>query len=163
MNARIKNLAAQMRMKKEQGDEKFVLLLGAGASLSSGVPPTWTIMSELLKRYDNENTGGDIAQRFDQLWNRTPDTMRRGFLQPYLKLPNPPSTGYAKLAELIRAGYFDLAVTFNFDDLLETSLKNIGFGGVDDMKSLIRGETIPETMQKLVDALENAKRRGGAR
>jgi conflict system STAND superfamily ATPase/SIR2-like protein len=154
MIPRVKNLAAQMRMKKEQGEEKFVLLLGAGASISSGVPPTSTIMAELLKQYDNENTGGDTAQRFDQLWNRTPNTMRRGFLQPYLKLPNPPSTGYEKLAELIRAGYFDLALTFNFDDLLETSLKNIGFAGVDDIKSLIRGETIPETMQTLVDAPE---------
>ena len=150
MIPRVKNLAAQMRMKKEQGEEKFVLLLGAGASISSGVPPTSTIMAELLKQYDNENTGGDTAQRFDQLWNRTPDTMRRGFLQPYLKLPTPPSVGYEKLAELIRAGYFDVVVTFNFDTLLETSLQNIGF----EFKSIIRGEINQDEMQKLVDTKE---------
>lgn len=147
---RVKDLANQMRMKKKEGHEKFVLLLGAGASISSGVPPTATITAKLLEEFDNANTGGDIAQRFDKLWSRTTDEMRRGFLRPYLEIKRP-SVGYEKLAELIRAGYFDLALTFNFDNLVETALQNIHF---HDFRRVIHGETIPDQMQKLVDSKE---------
>ena len=123
MMGRVKNLASLMRMRKEQEDEKLVLMLGAGASLSSGVPSTTTIMTELLAANDNDSTGGDIAQRFDQLWKRTPDATRRGYLTPYLERDATPSVGYQKLAELIKAGYFDVILSFNFDQLLERALQ----------------------------------------
>jgi hypothetical protein len=148
MMGRVKNLASLMRMRRDQGDEKLVLMLGAGASLSSGVPSTTTIMTELLAANDNENTGGDIAQRFDQLWKRTPDATRRGFLTPYLERDTAPSVGYEKLAELIKAGYFDVILSFNFDQLLERALKKAGV----DFRRVIRGETIESEMQKLVSS-----------
>jgi hypothetical protein len=47
-------------------------------------------------------------------------------------------------AALIEAGYFDLALTFNFDDLVEKALAGIGFS---DFKRVIRGETIEDEMQ----------------
>lgn len=147
MDAKIRNLANLMKLKKDQGDEPYVLLLGAGASLSSGVPTTNTIVTELLAQYDAGNEGGDVLQRFDRLWKRTPDATRRAFLAPYLQ--RQPSPGYQALAELIEAGYFDLALTFNFDELLETALRT---ARVDGYRRVVRGETIPEEMQKLLDA-----------
>jgi len=148
MMGRVKNLASLMRMRKEQGDEKLVLMLGAGASLSSGVPSTNTIMTELLAANDNDNTGGDVAQRFDQLWKRTPDATRRGFLTPYLERGATPSVGYQKLSELIKAGYFDVILSFNFDQLLDRSLQKAGV----EYARVIRGETIESRMQQLVAA-----------
>jgi len=125
-----------MRLKKRQGD-KFVLMLGAGASMSSGVKSTPRLMEELLAQYGADLNGSDrLEDRFDKLWQRTSDRDRRALLQPYLE--HEPSVGYAKLAALIEAGYFDLALTFNFDDLVEKALNGIGFS---DYKRVIRGET----------------------
>jgi hypothetical protein len=149
VNPKVKNLANLMRLKKRQGD-KFVLMLGAGASMSSGVKSTPRLMEELLAQYGADLNGADrLEDRFDKLWGRTSDRDRRALLQPYLD--HEPSVGYGKLAALIEAGYFDLALTFNFDDLVEKALAGIGFS---DFKRVIRGETIEDEMQKLVDALE---------
>ena len=138
-----------MKLKKRQG-EKFVLMLGAGASISSGVVPTTKLMEDLLNEFGQDLDPSDrLEDRFDKLWQRTSDRDRRILLQPYLE--HTPSVGYEKLAALIDAGYFEIALTFNFDDLLEKSLTAFGF---HDYKRVIRGETIDEEMQKLVDATE---------
>jgi hypothetical protein len=138
-----------MKLKKRQG-EKFVLMLGAGASMSSGVQSTPKIMQELLDEFGQDLDPNDrLEDRFDALWKRTSDRDRGILLQPYLE--HTPSAGYEKLAALIDAGYFDLALTFNFDDLLEKALTNFGF---HDYKRVIRGETIDDEMQKLIDAPE---------
>src|SRR5438309_11156633 len=110
-----------MKLKKGQG-EKFVLMLGAGASMSSGVKSTPTLMEELLQQYGTDlNPADRLEDRFDKLWQRTSDRDRRMFLQPYLD--HEPSVGYTKLAALIEAGYFDLALTFNCDDLGDKALQ----------------------------------------
>jgi len=138
-----------MKLKKRQG-EKFVLMLGAGASMSSGVVRTPQLMEELLRDYGSDLNGPEkLEDKFDKLWQRSSDSSRRAFLQPYLE--HKPSAGYARLAALIEAGYFDLALTFNFDMLVEKSLNAIGFS---DFKCVIRGETIDDEMQKLADATE---------
>jgi hypothetical protein len=148
-NPQVKNLANLMRMKKQAG-ETFVLLLGAGASMSSGVVRTQQLMEELLQKFGQDLSGTDrLEDRFDALWRRTSDANRRAFLQPYLD--RTPSSGYSKLAALIGAGFFEVALTFNFDDLVEKSLASIGF---TNYKRIIRGETIEDEMQKLVDARE---------
>lgn len=65
---RVKSLASLMRMKKEQGQPSFVLMLGAGASISSGVPSASTIMKELVSKYDDSAmNGAGVEQRFDRL------------------------------------------------------------------------------------------------
>ncbi len=138
-----------MKLKKRQG-EKFALMLGAGASMSSGVPSTPKIMDSLLNEFGQDiDPTLPIEDRFDKLWKRTSDRDRGILLQPYLE--KSPSAGYAKLAALIDAGYFDLALTFNFDDLLEKAMTDFGF---HDYKRVIRGETIDDEMQKLIDAPE---------
>jgi len=136
-----------MRLKKRSG-EKFVLMLGAGASLSSGVKFTSDIMKELVENFGQDLPATDrIEDRFDRVWQRTPDATRRAFLQPYLD--HTPSLGYSKLAALVEAGYFDVILTFNFDDLVEASFNAIGY---TDFGRIIRGETKDEEMQTLVDS-----------
>jgi len=146
-SAKIKALAGNMRLKKDKG-ERFVLMLGAGASMSSGVISTPRIMQELLDKYGQDLAGNEpLDLRFDKLWSRTQRALRNAYLEPYLN--HTPSDGYAKLAKLIEAGYFDLALTFNFDALLEKALRAIGF---QDLKVATRGETIDEEIQTLVTA-----------
>src|SRR4051812_22285157 len=151
VNPKVISLANRMKLRKRPG-EKYVLMLGAGASMSSGVKSTPKLMDELLQLYGQDiDPALRLEDRFDKLWQRTSDRDRRMLLQPYLE--HEPSVGYTKLAALIDAGYFDLALTFNFDDLLENALTSFGF---HDFKRVIRGETIDDEIQKLVDAPEPA-------
>ena len=146
MTAQVQNLANLMRAKRASG-QKFVLMLGAGASMSSGVKRTPQIMEELLQSFGQGMEGTSLEERFDQLWKTTSDSDRGTFLKPYLDVE--PSPGYGKLARLIDAGYFDLAVTFNFDDLLEKALKAIQF---TDYKVIIRDEIKDDEVGKLTEA-----------
>lgn len=146
MTAKIENLARVIEAEKAEG-EKFCLMLGAGASLSSGVKPTLQIMEELLDEYGRDLRRGSVEARFDQLWERTPESQRGVFLNPLLE-GHEPSPGYLCLAELIAAGYFDLVLTFNYDDLVEKALRRRGF---NDFKVIIRGETRDEMIANLID------------
>ncbi len=144
MNEQIRSLANRIKVNREQ-DDKFVIMLGAGASISSGVPPTGEIMGTLLERFGGDIQGESTKRRFDQLWARTTKTERETWLKPYLD--KAPSPGYGRLAQLIDAEYFDVLLTFNFDNLLEKALRAAGFA---DYKVIIRGETKEDEMPELV-------------
>lgn len=148
MKDQIQSLANRIKANREQGD-KFVIMLGAGASISSGVPPTDQIMGTLLEKFGGDIQGDSTKRRFDQLWQRTTDRERETWLKPYLD--KNPSLGYTRLARLIEEGYFDLVLTFNFDNLLEKALQAAEFA---DYKPIIRGETKEDEMHKLVLARE---------
>jgi NAD-dependent SIR2 family protein deacetylase len=152
MNPLVADLASLIRAKKAD-EQRFVVLLGAGASMSSGVKSTPQIMAELLGEHGKSIEGTSVPDRFDKLWKGTTDSSRALFLSAYLAdcRKQTPSSGYNKLAQLIDRGYFNLVVTFNFDTLLETALGNIGFKP-EQVKPIIRGETQDEEMEKLVDA-----------
>jgi len=145
MPASIEVLANIIRAEKAAG-HKFVLMLGAGASLGSGVKTTAAIQAELLAEYGRDLTRGSTDARFDELWERTPKARRGVFLEPMLA-PHAPSAGYGRLAELIVAGYFDFVLTFNYDDLVEKALRD---RGSDDYKVIVRGETRDEEFATLV-------------
>ncbi|HEX9111942.1 MAG TPA: hypothetical protein VF845_10725 [Terriglobales bacterium] len=117
MNPKIGSIAKQIRDAKEQLGNPCVLMLGAGASLSSGIRPTDQIMQKLLTQYGADLTEGTLQDRFDRLWARSDQNRRDIFLKRYLD--KPPSSGYHLLAELIAQGYFKLVITFNFDQLLD--------------------------------------------
>lgn len=142
---RIRNLAQFMKDKKAAG-EKLVLMLGAGASISSGVKPTETLMEELVEK-NAKGTQGSLDDRFNQLWRGSTDKHRGLMLEPYLD--QRPSPGYGKLAELVQLDFFDVVITFNFDRLLEQALDDAGFR---DYRTLIRGETEPEAIAKILEA-----------
>lgn len=149
MTPQVKNLANLMRVKRREGEKKFVLMLGAGASIGSGVKPTSVIMEELLDQHGQGIQGASLEARFDQLWKRMSDEDRGAVLRPYLKMQ--PSPGYGLLAQLIEEKYVDVILTFNYDNLVEQALRAIHFA---DFKVIVRGETRDEEMQKLVDARE---------
>jgi hypothetical protein len=148
INPKIQNLANLMREKKRHG-EKFVVMLGAGASMSSGVKNTPQIMKELLDLYGNGiDESLAVDARFDKLWERTAPGDREKHLKPYLDMQ--PSSGYEKLARLIEAEYIDVILTFNFDSLVEKSLKQTKV----EPRVIVRGEIIEDQMQALLDAPE---------
>lgn len=146
MRARIKSLAQLMKDTKSEG-RKFVLLLGAGASMSAGVPSTPKIIEELLEKYGSHITGTGNDERFDELWRTSTEKQRAMFLQPYLD--QEPSPGYEKLVDLIKHELIDIVVTFNFDKLVEKSLNN---AGLTDHQVIVRGEHDDAAIAKLIEA-----------
>jgi len=125
-------------------NKRFVLMLGAGASVSSQVPDTRTMMKSVVDQYAT-GIDGDVEDRFDRLMSG-PEDNRRAILKPFLD--KTPSFGYRLLAELIRDGYFDTIITFNFDVLLERSLHDVG---VHDFQTIVRGEFNDEQIPVAMD------------
>jgi hypothetical protein len=142
---RIRNLAQFIKDKKDRGD-KYVLMLGAGASLTSGIKPTRSLMEELIDKYLHSKEGS-LEDRFDRLWTQSSKEDRQVMLEPYLACA--PSEGFHQLADLIAREYFDLIITFNFDRLLERALDEASFR---DYRTLIRGEMPTEAIAALVSA-----------
>jgi len=119
------------------GNPNFSILLGAGASISSGIQSG----GQLVKRWKDEvyndldgKSSGDSVEDFFRL--HKPDwydeanpysslfehrydlqRQRRIFVEKEVA-GKTPSIGYAYLVKLMAAGYFNTVFTTNFDDLL---------------------------------------------
>jgi hypothetical protein len=126
-------------------------MLGAGASMSSGVPTTADIIKQLVGTYAPPSDKTEINDRFDDFWAAAPPEDRRQYLAPYLD--KEPSPGYAVIADLIEQDFFDTVVTFNFDRLLEKALERRGIHA-SAYKVIVRGEHRDDGIAKLLDAEE---------
>ncbi|HEV7516725.1 MAG TPA: hypothetical protein VGR07_10530, partial [Thermoanaerobaculia bacterium] len=106
VSPQIRSLANLIMAKKAAGQGKrFVLMLGAGASMDSGVRATPKLMQDLVDTYGADITGPpplDLDERFARLWRRSTPDERGLFLKP--ELTRQPSLGYEKLALLIKEG-----------------------------------------------------------
>ncbi len=129
---KISELARLMKSGLASREYPHVLVLGTGVMLSDhirdmGFQDTVTF----YKNLDAHNA----AYRFPVLSDM------------FKKLS--PSRGYFALAKLIKAGYFDLILTTNFDTLLEDALVKAGVR-TSDFKVLINGETPEDQILHLV-------------
>lgn len=145
-----KRVASLISVRRDQQAPKYILMLGAGASISSGVPAGATLVQELVRNH-GDGIEGNVDQRFDELWRRATPDDRKAFLRPYLT--KAPSSGYTHLAKLLKDGFFDVVVTFNFDTLLEDALSRAGVGA-NEFRVIIRGEVDPNQLQRLLDSDE---------
>jgi hypothetical protein len=151
--AKISALSSLMKAKKEAG-KPFVLMLGAGASFSSGVVSTDRLMKEIVERYGPHIPGPDIGDRFSELWAKSSPDDREIFLKPYLD--RKPSRGYAQLAELMRQGFIREIITFNFDNLVEAALIEAGLREPFDYKVIVRGDHADDKVVSMMAAREPA-------
>ncbi|MBU7028799.1 MAG: HEAT repeat domain-containing protein [Theionarchaea archaeon] len=99
---------------------KYILFLGAGASLSSGGKTTKEIVASIIEKY--KLNSHDPWNSFCNFLKRKGKKERFDILSPYFEGMNP-SPGYKTLAEMIEEGYFKLILTTNFDYMLEEVLK----------------------------------------
>ena len=126
-----------------------ILLLGAGASVTSGVPLAGDTAMQALRWAMAMKRGGDpkdprirdadvkvflenqtwydpgigtedLYQNALQLVN-SPRELRRDFLIEMLNTASEPSSGYKELAALVKRGYIKTILTTNFDDRFETA------------------------------------------
>lgn len=140
----IRQLAADIISRKEAKESSATVILGAGASVNSGIP-TWAELAEKVCRdFHIEFGSGDIdaitvlAEHFNK--PSVPYNQRYTILQRYLK-GKTPSIGYSHLAQLVKDGLISTILTTNWDPLMEKAL--VGVIPYDQIKVLIRGE-IPD-------------------
>lgn len=112
----IANLSEKMRKKREAGSHRYVLVLGAGSSVSSGTSLNRLVVERVVGKYD--------LKAFDEYLSQCSDDERFSILRRLVEGAKP-SKGYQCLAELIRAGYFDVILSTNFDPLLEDAITGL--------------------------------------
>ncbi|MBN1479673.1 SIR2 family protein [candidate division KSB1 bacterium] len=129
--------------------KSFVLLLGNGASISSGIKPNIEIIKDILtenaQAVDNAQEE-QLVDNFNQIWEQQPE-LRENFANNYLNYKQI-SDGYISLAYLIKGGYFNPIFSLNFDTLLEDALRKIDF---DDFKVIYRSKKNDENMGSLLE------------
>lgn len=114
----------------------FVLFLGAGASIDSGVPAAGQLIQQWKGRYFEQHAGPsddietffqrppqnewfgqgrDYSELFERLYHMPPQ--RRDFIEQIIGKARP-SIGYIYLALLLQLDVFNVVLTTNFDDLV---------------------------------------------
>lgn len=127
----------------------YALLLGAGVSMSSGVPSAWGVQDALIKQLaaaDQQDCGDDSFGWYEAKFGASPtyeglleslaatqserQSLLRNFFEPTSeqreageKMPSP---AHRAIARLVQAGRVRVLLTLNFDTLLETALRDAG-------------------------------------
>lgn len=109
------DLVTDLRMRRTVGDKPPVLLLGAGASVDSGIGA----MPELYRFF-----GCADFDAFSRYIDTTTAIERYRYLSEFLQTRKPADVtpGYQALASLCAQNYFDLVLTTNMDPLLDDAL-----------------------------------------
>lgn len=132
MSAAIDDLA-QLILTKRKAGSKFIIMLGAGASIAAGAPSMKTLATSVLTKYDQAGSG-EPETRFSDYWDDLDPSTREDILDEFLD--QSPTEGHRSLARLVEAGYFDAIVTFNYDDLLEAAMRDLNVAH----RAHVRGE-----------------------
>ena len=127
----------------------YALLLGSGVSRSAGIPTGWDIVLDLLSKLaanDDTSCGVDLQDWYRQKYGREPEyselidavartpAERQNLLRPYFEPDEiereqglkQPTVAHRAIAQLVADGFIKVIVTTNFDQLIETALRDIG-------------------------------------
>ncbi|MFQ6015505.1 MAG: SIR2 family protein [Anaerolineae bacterium] len=142
MASQLKSLANIMQFRKQEGEPSYILILGAGASISSGSSSGGMVIEEVVAAHSAQDTTtmsweDKVEEFYNILDNRSKDE-RYAILKKHI-VGKTPSPGYRALAELIKAGYFNIILSTNYDTFLEDALSDAGLRA-RDFKVLINGE-----------------------
>ncbi len=143
----------------------YALLLGSGISRSAGIPTGWEITLDLIKRVAQANGVTDVTNweawyketkqqdpSYSNILEELASTSseRRSILNTYIEpiageiseKKKVPTDAHYAIAELVSKGFIKVIITTNFDQLLESALKEKG---------------ITPTVVASVDALKGAE------
>lgn len=127
----LKHLAASLKDAKEDGGA--ILLVGAGISVSAGIPPAQKLMKIAIENFPNYFTEEEqkLAQvdlnklQYNDIMTKLSNVKRKELFKWFIEGNKEKGIKKAKLnfahiaiAELLKQGYFSRILTVNFDPLL---------------------------------------------
>lgn len=128
----------------------YALLVGAGASFSSGIPVAWDVLLDLCRKAaaaDGDDIGDEAP---DNWWERTrgeeptysrvlerlakTPSLRQALLEDYFEVTDAereagikqPTVAHKGIARLVSLGAIRVIITLNFDRLIEQALRAVG-------------------------------------
>ncbi|WP_158441684.1 tetratricopeptide repeat protein [Nonlabens dokdonensis] len=121
MKKGIQDLAYLIKQAKDNNEPKPIVFLGAGASVSGGIPLANGIIERILKDFKDKpaiiNLSPDKKNNYYELMTALNAKERRKLFQDYIEEAKV-NTAHIYLAQLVKLGYIDYVLTVNFDDLL---------------------------------------------
>ena len=127
----LKHLSASLKDAKEEGGA--ILLVGAGISVSAGIPPAQKLMKIAIENFPNYFTSEeqilaqeDLSQlQYNDIMTKLSNVKRKELFKWFIEGKEDKGIEKAKLnfahiaiAELLKQGYFSRILTVNFDPLL---------------------------------------------
>ncbi|MCH7384565.1 hypothetical protein MMP71_11980 [Acinetobacter dispersus] len=127
----LKHLAASLKDAKDEGGA--ILLVGAGISVSAGIPPAQKLMKIAIENFPNYFTSEEqkLAQQnlsqlqYNDIMTKLSNVKRKELFKWFIEGNTEKGIEKAKLnfahiaiAELLKQGYFSRVLTVNFDPLL---------------------------------------------
>ncbi len=122
--ATIDHVAECVRQAREQRTQCWVLI-GAGCSVSAGIPTAAGIVREVSVRYPSYYAGAASASYADVMAS-LPIGPRQKLIRDYVDKAKV-NWAHLALAELVRAGYIARVLTPNFDNLVSRACALAGF------------------------------------
>jgi len=158
----IKVLANLMRVRKENNEPPYVLILGAGASLTSGASSFGKVIESVVNDYSSKDSNAmswdDKVAEFYDILDGFSESERYAIIKRHIEGQRP-SAGYHALAQLAREGYFDVIFSTNYDTFVEDAFADVGLrsrdftvliNGQDTEEGIVKALSYPQPRIKLV-------------
>lgn len=143
---------ASLAQKIAASPKHYILLLGSGISKDAGIKSGWEVTNILIRQaLSSHDSIGDVnsiketelRDKYFEIFNESPtfsglfdklnlcgdinDTERRSRLKPFFEnIDAQPTNAHKIIAQLAKSGQIGFIITTNFDDLLETALREAG-------------------------------------
>lgn len=161
MDDLVNALAQNMVSRKRNEMEPYVLLVGAGASISSGCPTYEDLARAFLARFpdqyraicaieDGDEQRTQLMKAFSAEWRKTGETTRQDFLQE--KFERAHAEAYNHLAWLLANGYVRIILSTNLDLLTEQALTNLKWVDGQEYKKIVNRPDQAPVVTELIRA-----------
>lgn len=120
-NKDIDSIAYLLKRAKDNNQPKPIVFLGAGASISAGIPGSAQIIKDILKKFKDKpevkNLGKDDRTYYNLMGCLNTEE-RHELLRNYISNEDVKiNVTHIYLAQMLKEGYVDYVLTVNFDDL----------------------------------------------
>ncbi len=115
----LEDIAYQLKTNKDDGQPGAIVFLGAGVSVTAGIPQAGKIAEEILEKFKDAPEIKKLPpdkQTYVELMSCLTSAQRKKLLKSYIDNARI-NVAHIYLAQLMQQGYIDYIVTVNFDNL----------------------------------------------